>query len=124
MHAQVFEKGNFAGLEAMKANPRMFARVAPMGVADIVTAVRYQHRQQPPLAAPITAFDGLLDATIDRGNMAHWEQYTAGSFQLVPVQGNHYFVSTHYRQVRPVSNSVLGAAAAPAVAVTVADVAF
>ena len=97
---QVFEKGNFAGLDAMRANQRLFDRVAPMGVADILSAVRYQHRQQPALATPITAFDGLLDATIERGNMEHWAEYTGAAFQLVPVRGDHYFVSTHYRQAR------------------------
>ena len=91
-------------MEAMKANPRLFARVAPMGVNDIIMAVRYAHRQQPPLEAPITAFDGLLDATIERGNMVHWAAYTGAAFQLVPVRGDHYFVSTHYRQVCSVSH--------------------
>ena len=96
---QVFEKGNFAGLEAMKANPRLYDRVAPMGVNDIIMAVRYKHRQQPPLAIPVTAFDGLLDATIQRGNMAAWESYTSTDWRLMPVRGDHYFVSTHYLQV-------------------------
>ena len=66
----VFEKGNFAGLEEMKANERLFDRVAPMGVNDIMMAVQYRHVPRPPLRVPIVAFDGLLDATIDPCNMA------------------------------------------------------
>ena len=96
---QVFEKGNFAGVEAMKANPRLYDRVAPMGVNDIIMAVRYKHTQRAPLSVPITAFDGLLDTTIRRGNMDVWGSYTAAAWQLVPVRGDHYFVSLHYRQV-------------------------
>ena len=100
MHwVQVFEKGNFAGVEAMKANPRLYDRVAPMGVNDIIMAVRYQHRPQEPLRVPITAFDGLLDATIRRGNMAAWQRYTSLEWRLVPVRGDDYFVSSHYIQV-------------------------
>ena len=96
---QVFEKGNFAGVGAMKANPRLYDRVAPMGVNDIIMAVRYQHRPQEPLRVPITAFDGLLDPTIRRGNMAAWQRYTSLEWRLVPVRGDHYFASSHYIQI-------------------------
>ena len=99
LHLQVFEKGNFAGLEEMKRNERLFNKVAPMGVNDIMMAVQYRHMQRPPLGLPITAFDGVLDATIERGNMEQWAQYTSGSFRNVPVEGDHYFVSTKYREV-------------------------
>ena len=83
----------------MKKNERLFNRVAPMGVNDIMMAVQYQHAQSAPLDLPLVAFDGLSDYTIDRGNMEKWEEYTQGSFKLVPVQGDHYFVSSHYRMV-------------------------
>jgi surfactin synthase thioesterase subunit len=95
----VFEKGNFAGLDEMKKNERLFNKVAPMGVNDIMMAVQYKHRSMPPLDIPIISFDGVLDNTIDRGNMDHWSQYTTGKFTNILVQGDHYFVSTHYRQV-------------------------
>ena len=95
---QVFEKGNFAGLEEMKRNERLFNRVAPMGVNDIMMAVQYRHdASAAPLGVPITAFDGLLDYTIERGNLAAWGGYTSAAFKNVPVEGDHYFVSTHYR---------------------------
>jgi surfactin synthase thioesterase subunit len=98
----VFEKGNFAGLDEMKRNDRLFNRVAPMGVNDIIMAVQYQYREMDPLKdVPIIAFDGVLDGTIDRGNMDHWEEYTACEFKLIPVVGDHYFVSVLYRQVMP-----------------------
>ncbi len=98
---QVFEKGNFAGLEEMKKNDRLFRRVAPMGVADIMLAVQYPFQERAPLDIPIIAFDGLLDYTIQRGNMEKWAAYTSKPFRNVPIRGDHYFVSTHFRQVRP-----------------------
>ena len=98
--AQVFEKGNFAGLEEMKKNERLFNKVAPMGVNDIMMAVQYRHTPLPPLNLPITSFDGVLDGTIDRGNMEQWAQYTSEKFVNVPIQGDHYFVSKLYREVR------------------------
>ncbi len=100
MYQQVFEKGNFAGLDEMKKNERLFNRVAPMGVNDILAAVQYKYNSHTPFAdIPIVSFDGVLDNTIDRGNMDHWDQYTAAGYQNIPVQGDHYFVSVHFRQV-------------------------
>ena len=95
----MFEKGNFAGLAEMKRNPRLFDRVAPMGVNDIIMAVSYQHAERPALNIPVTALDGLLDDTIDRGNMEQWAGYTSQLFRNVAVDGDHYFVSSHFRQV-------------------------
>lgn len=37
-----FEGGNFAGIEEMKRNDRLFERVAPMAVNDIMMAVQYR----------------------------------------------------------------------------------
>ncbi len=73
-HVQVFEKGNFAGLEEMKKNERLFNKVAPMGINDIMMAVQYRHYDLPPLDIPIMSFDGVLDKTIDRGNINQWSQ--------------------------------------------------
>jgi hypothetical protein len=39
---KAFEAGHFAGVEEMKRNGRLFERVAPMGVNDIMMAVQYR----------------------------------------------------------------------------------
>ena len=39
---KAFEAGNFAGVDEMKRNDRLFQRVAPMGVNDIMMAVQYR----------------------------------------------------------------------------------
>ena len=96
----MFEKGNFAGVEEMSRNERLFNRVAPMGVNDILMAVQYKNRALAPLSIPIIAFDGLHDATIDAGNLDLWAQYTSAAFSNIAIEGDHYFVSTHFRQVR------------------------
>ena len=86
----------------MKKNERLFQRVAPMGVADIVMAVQYKHGPHAPkqaLPVPITCFEGMLDQTIDPGNMGVWAQYTNARFQNVPIMGDHYFVSSCFRAV-------------------------
>ena len=39
---KAFEAGNFAGVEEMRRSERLFERVAPMGVNDIMMAVQYR----------------------------------------------------------------------------------
>ena len=97
---QVFEKGNFAGLEEMKSSDKLFRKIAPIGVNDIMMAVQYKYVPCPPLCLPIVSFDGIKDATIDAGNMQQWARYTTSTFCNVPIDGDHHFVSTRYREVR------------------------
>ena len=38
------------------------------------------------------------------GNIAQWEQYTMGPYRNIDIpDGNHYFISTHYREVCVIS---------------------
>ena len=92
----------------MKKNDRLFNKIAPIGVNDIMMAVQYQYVPLPPLDLPIVSFDGQDDATIERGNMQEWKQYTAGAFMNIPINGDHYFVATRHRKVGfALINSVL-----------------
>lgn len=95
-----FEAGHFAGVEEMKKSERLFNRVAPMGVNDIMMAVQYRYdASMPPLKLPIIAFDGTKDNTIPSGYMKGWRKHTTGRYRHVKVAGTHYFVSTHYKEV-------------------------
>ena len=95
-----FEAGHFAGVEEMKKSERLFNRVAPMGVNDIMMAVQYRYDSSfPPLNLPIIAFDGTKDNTIPNGYMKGWRKHTSGRYRHVKITGTHYFVSTHYKEV-------------------------
>ena len=113
----VFQKGNFAGVADMAANPRLFDRVAPIGVADILMAVSYlaPPPTRPRLGGPamhaVLAFEGGRDATIAPGAVAQWARFvdssTSTPFTLHPIpEGDHYFVAARHREVV----GVLGAA--------------
>lgn len=39
---QMFEGGHFAGMDELRANERLFDKVAPMGVNDIMMAAQYR----------------------------------------------------------------------------------
>ncbi|KDD71443.1 hypothetical protein H632_c5012p0 [Helicosporidium sp. ATCC 50920] len=90
---KAFEAGNFAGVEEMKANDRLFERVAPLGVNDILMAVQYDHRPRPPLPVPLLALQGAQDATMEPHIMREWAGYTSAVFRYESVPGDHYFVA-------------------------------
>ena len=95
-----FEAGHFAGVEEMKKSERLFNRVAPMGVNDIMMAVQYRYDPtHEPFNFPIIAFDGTKDNTIPNGYMKGWRKHTTARYRHVYIKGTHYFVSTHYREV-------------------------
>ncbi len=95
-----FEAGHFAGVDEMKRSERLFNRVAPMGVNDIMMAVQYRYEPtHAPFNFPIIAFDGTKDNTIPSGYMKGWRKHTTARYRHVYIKGTHYFVSTHYREV-------------------------
>jgi len=101
----VFKAGNFAGVADMETDPRLYDRVAPVGVADILLAVTYDAPppSRPALTCPILALDGVRDGTIARGAMLEWGRYAGGggggSFERVGIEGDHYFTATLARAV-------------------------
>lgn len=66
-----FEQAHFAGIEEIKQNDKLFQRLAPMAVADLVMAMTYESTPCQLLPVPIVAFDGTLDTTIPRGESKH-----------------------------------------------------
>ena len=40
----MYEAGHFAGVEELRTNDRLYEKVAPMGVNDIMMAVQYRCR--------------------------------------------------------------------------------
>ena len=100
------KRGTLRALQEMKKNDRLYKKVAPMGVNDIMIAVQYQHVARQPLDVPLIIFDGINDATIERGNMQGWAEYTSSWFKDVPIEGDHYFVSTKFKEVGKLNNDL------------------
>eukprot|EP00887_Chlorella_sp_A99_P003362 scaffold26.g3362.t1 len=110
----VFAATGFAGVDHMRRSDRLFQHMAPVAVADLIMAVQYRrgeareavqagrsawHQERAPLSVPILVFDGLRDDTFERGTMQLWPQYSSAGTRIVPIDGGHYFVSTHYHEV-------------------------
>ncbi len=61
--------------------------------ADFAAYETYEHRTEPPLACPISAFAGDKDALVTADLMAEWSRHTRSGFELQVLSGDHFFLS-------------------------------
>jgi medium-chain acyl-[acyl-carrier-protein] hydrolase len=67
--------------------------------ADFRLWETYPVRERPLLACPVTALGGTADPRTDPADLAAWKQQTTGDFRLTMVDGGHFFIHDHARQV-------------------------
>ncbi len=66
----------------------------PILRADFAVYETYAYVTEPPLNCPISAFGGLLDQRVSRGDLEAWRNQTNGSFSLRMFPGDHFFWNT------------------------------
>ena len=62
--------------------------------ADFAVYETYRYLTEPPLNCPISAFGGLQDERIIRGDLEAWRDQTCASFSLRMFPGDHFFLNT------------------------------
>ena len=66
----------------------------PLLRADFAVYETYGYSTEPPLNCPISAFGGLQDHRVSRGDLEAWRDQTSGSFSLRMFPGDHFFLNT------------------------------
>jgi medium-chain acyl-[acyl-carrier-protein] hydrolase len=66
----------------------------PLLRADFAVYETYGYRTEPPLNCPISAFGGLQDHRVNRGDLEAWRDQTSVSFSLRMFPGDHFFLNT------------------------------
>ena len=66
----------------------------PVLRADFAVYETYVYSTEPPLNCPISAFGGLQDHRVSRGDLEAWRDQTSGSFSLRMFPGDHFFWNT------------------------------
>jgi len=66
----------------------------PLLRADFAVYETYGYRTEPPLNCPISAFGGLQDHRVSRGDLEAWREQTSVSFSLRMFPGDHFFLNT------------------------------
>jgi len=66
----------------------------PLLRADFAVYETYGYRTEPLLNCPISAFGGLQDHRVSRGDLEAWREQTSVSFSLRMFPGDHFFLNT------------------------------
>lgn len=80
--------------QAVLDNAELMQLLLPAIRADFAVSENYHHRQEPPLACPISAFAGTGDRLASREELEGWRGQTAGEFTLRMLPGDHWFPHT------------------------------
>lgn len=59
---------------------------------DAPLLIPYRYQEIAPLTCPITAFAARQDDVVYSDEVAEWSQHTDGGFQLIEVDGDHWFI--------------------------------
>ncbi|MGC5704399.1 thioesterase [Pseudomonas sp. NFXW11] len=60
------------------------------------------------LEVPLTAFHGSEDPLANASQMLNWREFTRREFELIEVQGNHFFIKSQRQRLLQVINTHLG----------------
>lgn len=85
-------------------HPELMALLVPLLRADMALTETYEHRDEPPLAAPITALGGTEDAKVPLSDVEAWGRHTCGGFRLHAFPGDHFYL---YSRREPVIAALL-----------------
>lgn len=66
----------------------------PILRADFAVYETYVYTTELPLGCPISAFGGLQDHRVSRGDLEAWRGQTSASFSLRMFPGDHFFLNT------------------------------
>lgn len=91
--AFIEELRRFGGTpEIILQNAELMHLFLPVLRADFTICEAYTYLPAAPLDCSISAFGGVQDDTVSRGEVAAWQQHTCQSFVLRMLPGDHFFL--------------------------------
>ncbi len=83
---------------------------------DYPLLMGYRHRPSAPLACPITAFAARQDEMAYTDEIREWSPYTAAGFELIEVDGDHWFLNRNRDRIASTLQDIAATALAGAAA--------
>ena len=80
-------------------NAELMDLLLPVLRADFAWYEAYEYEPGPPLPFPVTAFAGRADPVVDVKTVAGWRTHTTERFELLPIDGAHFFIWDNRGQV-------------------------
>lgn len=81
------------------ADPELRELVLSVMRSDFAFVDNYQSAPDRPIDAPITVFVGSDDAEATPQDAAGWRRYTSKGFRLHVLDGGHFFIHEHRREL-------------------------
>jgi surfactin synthase thioesterase subunit len=89
------ELRRFSGTpEAVLENSDLMEIYIPILRADLAIEETYTLKDEAPINIPITAIYGSEDDEAPKSVVEPWKRYTTDSFELICLQGGHFFINT------------------------------
>ena len=80
-------------------DPEFLKSIIPLMRIDYPLLEGYRYEERPPLSCPITAFAARRDDFVYTDEIRQWDQHTRGGFDLIEVDGDHWFLSRNRDQI-------------------------
>jgi acyl transferase domain-containing protein/surfactin synthase thioesterase subunit/NAD(P)-dependent dehydrogenase (short-subunit alcohol dehydrogenase family) len=86
-----------------------FKAIVPGMRRDFPLLQSYRFRPMPSLECPITAFAARKDDFAYIEQIREWERYTHGDFEVVEVDGDHWFLDRNRERITATFHDIAGA---------------
>lgn len=80
---------------AVFREPEILGLLLPVLRADLTLCHTHHHRDESPLACPITAIGGRDDLTVPSEELLGWAAHTSGPFERMVLPGGHFYLDAH-----------------------------
>lgn len=95
---EALNKLNGTAPEAL-TNVELMELMLPTIRADFMAIETYNYSEESPLDCSITAYGGMQDHHVNHDHIDQWRAQTNNSFRLRWMNGDHFFINTHKKQL-------------------------
>ncbi len=86
---------------AVLREPELLDLLLPVLRADLTLCHTHHHRDESPLACPITVIGGRGDLAVPSEQLLGWAAHTSGPFERIVLPGGHFYLHTQQSTVIP-----------------------
>ena len=88
-------------------DPEFIKAILPGMRLDFPLLKNYRFLPSPPLQCPITAFAARQDDMVYTDEIREWTQHTIGGFELIEVDGDHWFLDRNRERINAVFHNLV-----------------
>lgn len=87
-------------------NPSFVMSILPLMRRDMPLLMSYRYQAEKAFPVPITGFSARQDDIVYRDEMEPWRQQTTAAFELLEVDGDHWFLLRHKTLIEAKLNEI------------------